>query len=203
MIDEVIEKLTILLQGEIPDKIDVRAIVDLNNKTLAKKVNQLIDFMQETHDFVIPLSKGDLTDKKISPKNFFGSPFKELHSRLIHLTWQAKQVASGDFNQRVDFMGDFSEAFNSMIVSLDNKEKMLQKKIDELEHALNHIKRLEGILPICSHCKKIRLEGADPEKQEGWLQMERYISERTEALFSHSICPECMKKFYPEIESMG
>ena len=200
MIDEVIEKLTILLQGEIPDKIDIRAIVGVNNKTLARKVNQLIDFMQETHDFVIPLSKGNLTERKISPKNFFGSPFKELHSRLIHLTWQAKQVANGDFNQRIDFMGDFSEAFNSMIVSLDNKEKMLKNKIDELEQALTRIKRLEGVLPICSHCKKIRLSGADPKKQEGWLQIERYISEKSEAMFSHSICPDCMKKHYSEIE---
>ena len=97
-------------------------------------------------------------------------------------------------------MGDFSEAFNSIIVFLDNKEKMLKNKIDELEQALTRIKRLEGVLPICSHCKKIRLSGADPKKQEGWLQIERYISEKSEAMFSHSICPDCMKKHYSEIE---
>ena len=198
MINEVIEKLAILLKGKIPDKIDVEGIAD-ENKTLIKIVNQLIEFMQETHDFIIPLSKGELTDIKISPKNFFGSQFKELHSRLVHLTWQAKQVANGDFNQRVDFMGDFSEAFNAMIVSLDNHEKMLKNKIDELEQALSHIKTLEGILPICSHCKKIRLEGTDPKKQEGWVKIEGYISEKTDAQFSHSVCPKCLKKFYPDI----
>ncbi|MDY6853652.1 MAG: hypothetical protein SWO11_02930 [Thermodesulfobacteriota bacterium] len=199
MIDEAIEKLAILLQGKIPDKIDIDEILNENKQTLARMLNQLIDFMQETHDFIVPLSNGKLTDIKISPKNFFGSPFKELHSRLLHLTWQAKQVANGDFNQRVDFMGDFSQAFNSMIVSLDNHEKILREKINELEKALSHINRLEGILPICSQCKKIRLEGADPKKQEGWMQIEHYITEKTEALFSHSICPECSKKLYSEI----
>lgn len=198
MMEKITAKLAILLQGKIPEKIDNGNITDEREQNLAKTLNQLITFMQEVHDFIIPLSKGELAEIKISPKNFFGSPFKELHSRLLHLTWQANQVAKGDFSQRVDFMGDFSEAFNSMIVSLDNNEKLLKRKIDELENALSHIKKLEGILPICSNCKKIRLEGTDLKKQDNWVQIESYISEKTEAQFSHSICPECMKKLYPD-----
>ena len=85
-----------------------------------------------------------------------------------------------------------------MIVSLDNNEKLLKRKIDELEKALSHIKNLEGVLPICSNCKKIRLEGTDPQNQDSWIPVESYISKRTEAQFSHSICPECMKKLYPD-----
>jgi hypothetical protein len=139
-----------------------------------------------------------LTEITISRKNFFGSPFKELHSRLLHLTWQANQAAKGDFSQRVDFMGEFSEAFNHMIESLKNHEEDLQNKIAELEKALSHIDVLEGILPICCHCKKIRLEKTDPQNQANWIQVERYIGERTDAKFSHSICPECLEKHYPE-----
>ena len=198
MMEKITAKLAILLQGKIPEKIDTGNITDEREQNLAKTLNQLITFMQEVHDFIIPLSKGELAEIKISPKNFFGSPFKELHSRLLHLTWQANQVAKGDFSQRVDFMGDFSEAFNSMIVSLDNNEKLLKRKIDELENALSHIKKLEGILPICSNCKKIRLEGTDLKKQDNWVQIESYISEKTETQFSHSICPECMKKLYSD-----
>ena len=199
MIDKFAETLNTLLQGNISEPIDLDEIADERERVLANMLNQLIKFMREVHNFIIPLSNGELADIKISPKNFFGSPFKELHSRLLHLTWQANQVAKGDFSQRVDFMGDFSEAFNSMIVSLDNQEKILKNKINELEQALSHIKKLEGVLPICSHCKKIRLEGADPKKQEGWVRIEGYISEKTDARFSHSICPDCMKKFYPDI----
>lgn len=146
MTEKLTEKLAILLQGDIPEKINTAMITGEDNLNLANMLNQLILFMREIHDFIIPLSKGELTEIKISRKNFLASPFKELHSRLIHLTWQANQVANGDFNQRVDFMGDFSEAFNNMIVSLDNKDKTLKKKIGELEKALSHIKKTEKAL---------------------------------------------------------
>jgi hypothetical protein len=199
MIEEVIEKISILLQGRIPARIDIEKLDNEIAHELGEMLNQLIDFMLEIQEVIIPLSQGELHDIKLQSKNFLASPFKELHSRLLHLTWQAAQVANGDYEQRVDFMGDFSEAFNSMIISLDHNEKLLKKKINELEKALSHIKRLEGILPICSNCKKIRLEGAVPENQESWIQIESYISKRTEARFSHSICPECMKKLYPKL----
>jgi hypothetical protein len=57
---------------------------------------------------------------------------------------------------------------------------------------LKEIKFLEGFLPICSHCKKIR-DGKD------WKSIEGYISDHSEALFSHGICPECAEKYYGEI----
>ncbi|MGR3176637.1 MAG: response regulator, partial [Candidatus Anammoxibacter sp.] len=56
----------------------------------------------------------------------------------------------------------------------------------------NEIKKLKGLLPICSNCKKIR-------KDDGyWEVIETYISEHSEADFSHSVCPECVRKLYPE-----
>ena len=139
-----------------------------------------------------------MDDVTVPPsRNFLASPFKELHSHLQHLTWQAKQVAKGDYSQRVDFLVDFSEAFNFMITSLDNNEKALKKKIAQLEEALSHIAKLEGILPICANCKRIRIEESDPENQKSWIEIENYISKRTKAEFSHSICPKCIKKLYP------
>jgi signal transduction histidine kinase len=198
MIKKFSDTLSILLQGNIPAGIDIGKVEDGGERQLAEKLNQLTAFMQEIHDFIIPLSKGELAEIKISRKNFFGSPFKELHSRLLHLTWQANQVANGDYSQRVDFMGDFSEAFNDMVDALKNNEKSLKNKIEELEKALAHIKNLEGILPICSHCKKIRLEGTEAEDQDNWVQVERYISAKTDAQFSHSICPACLQKHYPD-----
>jgi hypothetical protein len=96
-------------------------------------------------------------------------------------------------------MGDFSKAFNSMIISLEHNEKLLKKKIDQLEKALSEVSRLEGILPICSHCKRIRIEGTDHKNQDNWIEMESYISNKTQAQFSHSICPECVKELYPDL----
>ena len=63
----------------------------------------------------------------------------------------------------------------------------------ELQDALAEIKTLRGILPICSSCKKIR------DDEGYWNQLETYIQEHSEAVFSHGLCPECAKKLYPEI----
>jgi two-component system NtrC family sensor kinase len=68
--------------------------------------------------------------------------------------------------------------------------------IRSLREAQGEIRTLQGILPICSHCKKIRKEGAPPEDPEGWIPVDAYISDRSDAKFSHSICPDCLKKHY-------
>jgi len=72
----------------------------------------------------------------------------------------------------------------------------VQRKIiyEEKEKALLEIKALKGILPICASCKKIR------DDQGSWNRIESYISDRSEAKFSHGICPECAKILYPEID---
>ncbi len=79
---------------------------------------------------------------------------------------------------------------------LDKINKELKWKIEELEAALNHIKRLEGMIPICMNCKKMRLEGKDPKDPEAWVSIEKYISTETDASLTHGLCPECVKKLY-------
>ena len=70
-----------------------------------------------------------------------------------------------------------------------------RKKAEEaLQAALNDIKTLRGIIPICAWCKKIR------DDHGSWNQVEVYVREHTEAEFSHGICPECKKKMHAEIE---
>ncbi len=63
---------------------------------------------------------------------------------------------------------------------------------DELQNALDHIKTLQGILPICATCKMIR------DEHGGWNQLEVYIRDHTGADFSHTICPDCLAKMPPE-----
>jgi PAS domain S-box-containing protein len=67
------------------------------------------------------------------------------------------------------------------------------KLILTLQDALSKIKTLSGLLPICASCKKIR------DAQGDWKSIEVYIQERSEAKFSHAICPDCKKKLYPEL----
>jgi len=73
-------------------------------------------------------------------------------------------------------------------------QEQLIVQINHLQHAQEHIKTLQGILPICMHCKNIRSDTGY------WDRIEEYISKHTEALFSHGICPDCMNKIYPEFE---
>lgn len=67
-----------------------------------------------------------------------------------------------------------------------------------LNKALSNIKTLESILPICSHCKKIRKPDADSKNMESWQPLEAYITTMTTSQFSHGICPECAANLYPQ-----
>ena len=71
-------------------------------------------------------------------------------------------------------------------------QAQLARQFRELRQAMDHIKTLQGILPICSFCKKIR------DDKGYWDQVEVYVCKHSNAQFSHSICPECMKKHFPE-----
>jgi sigma-B regulation protein RsbU (phosphoserine phosphatase) len=73
-------------------------------------------------------------------------------------------------------------------------EATLFKRIRELQDAMAHIKRLQGILPICTYCHRIRTD------KESWERLEEYISQHSDAEFSHGICPECLEKHLPEIK---
>jgi PAS domain S-box-containing protein len=72
-------------------------------------------------------------------------------------------------------------------------EEEREKLIHELRDALVNVKTLRGLLPICSHCKKIR------DDKGYWNQIESYIRDHSGAEFSHGMCPECLKKLYPDL----
>lgn len=76
--------------------------------------------------------------------------------------------------------------------SLLESKGELTDKVAQLEAALAKMKQLEGIIPICMYCKKIR------DDKESWQQLEGYITEHSEAHFSHGICPECSRKVTSE-----
>lgn len=71
-------------------------------------------------------------------------------------------------------------------------EEEREKLIHEIQEALGRVKQLSGLLPICSSCKKVR------DDKGYWKQIEAYIRDHSDAEFTHSICPECMKKLYPD-----
>lgn len=72
----------------------------------------------------------------------------------------------------------------------------LAQRIIELEMALSQIKTLQGLIPMCASCQKVR------DDQGYWQQVEDYLMKHSEAAFSHALCPDCLKKHYPEYEKI-
>lgn len=76
------------------------------------------------------------------------------------------------------------------------RTKELEEKVSELQAALAMVKKLQGVIPICGICKKIRND------EESWEQLEQYLTEHSEALFSHGLCPDCFEKELVMIREM-
>ncbi len=72
-------------------------------------------------------------------------------------------------------------------------ERQRESLVAELQEALSQVKTLSGLLPICASCKRIR------DDQGAWQPIETYIRERSDAEFTHGLCPDCIRKLYPEI----
>ena len=121
-VDKITEAVHYLLKGVQVSQIECSSDPDDEIKQLAGKVNELIGLFFDISNVIKPLALGKL-DVELKSKILFLSPFKQLQANLRHLTWQTQQIAKGNFNLRVDFMGDFSEAFNSMVASLDDAHK--------------------------------------------------------------------------------
>ncbi|MBD3179514.1 MAG: response regulator [Candidatus Latescibacteria bacterium] len=75
-----------------------------------------------------------------------------------------------------------------------NLQKVLNDKIEELQNTLDHVKTLQGIIPICSNCHKIRTD------DESWQKIDNYLEEHTEVKLSHSLCEKCLDELYPPEE---
>ena len=102
------------------------------------------------------------------------------------------------FSVKLSGMLDISKKYKGTIIHIEdrtllrNAEKEREKLIADLKKALTEVRRLSGLLPICSFCKKIR------DDKGYWSQLESYISEHSDAQFSHGLCPECLKEHYSD-----
>jgi len=116
-----------------------------------------------------------VTTEIVNPKD--GHTYNVSHSPIFHKNGSiSKMTIFRDITQR----------------KLIEEER--EKLIKELKNVLDQVKQLSGMLPICSSCKMIR------DDKGYWSQIESYIRDHSEAEFSHSICPECAKKLYPDVK---
>ncbi len=137
-------------------------------------------------------------------------------SRIKEMTKLCSHIAMGRLNARsrirtYDEFDDLIEAFNIMGEELEQTRNTVQLTMEELsdsrdkleirakernkelENALDKVKVLSGFLPICCSCKKIR------DDEGYWQQVEKFVQDRTNALFTHGICPDCTVELYGDI----
>jgi hypothetical protein len=110
---------------------------------------------------------------------FFGGFVSKLRSRL----WVQKEA-----------LKEMNEELQKEIQDREKAQLENERLIGELKESLLKVRTLEGIIPICMHCKEIR------DDKGAWNQLEKYISENSEAQFSHSICEKCRILYYPEYQ---
>jgi hypothetical protein len=117
----------------------------------------------------------------------------EFPDRILkrYLSFQIRPIST--INEGKKQLGFAVVAINN-ITKYKIREKEREKLVHELQDSLSKSNRLGGILPICSNCKKIR------DDTGHWNQIEVYIRDRSEAEFTHGICPECMEKLYPDLK---
>ena len=200
------EALNFLLKH--PPKIVISDIVmpEIDGYELTKKIKNKTKI-----PVILLTSLSDPTDilKGLASEadNFLTKPVDEnlLISRIkyILINTELRQNRRSDFNFELYFSGHKYTINSDKMQILDlllstyeisHKQKMdLEVLNKKLSDTLEKVNLLEGILPICSNCKKIR------DKDGRWIQLESYIEKHSEVDFTHGICPECARALYPDV----
>ncbi len=142
-IDKITEAFYLILKGKKATPIELpEDYPDNEIKQAVSYINKFINEYNSGTDLIYTLSRGDLNFEAPKGKMLILQSFKNLQASLKHLTWSTQQIAKGDFSHEVDFMGDFSAAFNSMTQQLKDSfterkkaNEALQNRVNELDEA--------------------------------------------------------------------
>lgn len=115
--------------------------------------------------------------------------------QAIHKRIQSYQDSLDKLVKQSNNLAKSKNALEKEIIDRKKAQELGQMLVADLQETLGKVKQLSGHLPICASCKKIR------DDEGAWNQIELYIRERSEAEFTHGICPACAKKLYPEFLS--
>ncbi len=100
-------------------------------RDLGRGLELLSQWLSELKRLSTELSNGQLDIQMPDHNNVLAGPLKALHATMKHITWQAQQISKGDYSQRIDYMGEFSEAFNSMVRQLSDRNERLEQSRDD------------------------------------------------------------------------
>lgn len=156
------EYLRSILYDPSPEKLDISQLEPQFQK-LGKGLRYLDKAVREMKEYSAALSKGILSGFYPGRDNFLCENLKNLHANLNHLTWQAKQVANGDYSQTVSYLGEFSDAFNTMTEQLREREMRLKEETEKEKARVTMLESYNELLMelICFSEEKIMVLSAD------------------------------------------
>lgn len=142
LLENVVDTLFTYLRNVIYDPANAELNLDELPESFHEFGKGLHFFSQcviQTMTLAKSLSRGELDDEIPPSYNEIAAPLKSLHASLRHMTWQAQQIAKGDYKQRIGFMGDFSKSFNTMAQQLDERNKQEIQIRSKLQTHINLI----------------------------------------------------------------
>jgi len=142
------EYLGNVLYSQKSANIDFDSLSDDEYRLFGEALMQFGDMAIETRDFANNLSRGELDCTQPSRGNELAAPLKSLHANLKHLTWQTKQISGGDYEQHVDFMGEFSDAFNEMIAQLAERRREMEAEAERNKAHMEELARANSIFEV-------------------------------------------------------
>ena len=197
------------------EQLDVikKMIIGTEGQNLEKSTRQLfVDWKPIREEVFLLFHSGRKDEAALITKGKGADHVAKLEVTMLELTSYARKKADSfmqlaeQSQSRVEnisvllvLVGVFLSAFIAFFAVryVLKVEKVLLHERNELQKALSEIKTLSGLLPICASCKKIR------DDKGYWNQIELYIRDRSEAEFSHRICPLCAEKLYGHLEKAG
>jgi two-component system, sensor histidine kinase and response regulator len=139
-IDKITEAFYLILKGKKAAPVELSEDYPDNEiKQAVSYINEFISQYNSSTDWIYTLSRGDLSFEAPKGKLLILQSLKNLQASLRHLTWATQQIAKGDFSHEVDFMGDFSAAFNSMTQQLKDSFSQRKKANEALQNRINEL----------------------------------------------------------------
>ena len=161
------EYLSSVLYDHKNANIDLDDLSDAEHRFFGEALMQFGNMAIETREFANSISRGELDCPPPSRGNELAAPLKSLHATLKHLTWQAKQISGGDYEQHVDFMGEFSDAFNEMVEQLASRRREMEDEAERNQAHLEELARANSIFEVIT------------SNMEEWIVMlDRHTSQR-------------------------
>ena len=162
-------------------------------KPLARLSHASIEIGKGNLDVKVEMSSKDEIGQLSVSFNKMVGDLKEYRDRLLAYSSELETKVA----ERTIELKNANERLQLELIERKRAEEEREKLVQELQKTLAKVKTLSGLIPICASCKKIR------DDKGYWGQIESYIRDHSEAEFSHGICPDCMKKLYPDFAEGG